>query len=198
MNVVRSENIRTRRTIRKFKPKPVSDTQINAIIDAARWAPNAGNLQPWEFVVIRNHETIKRIRDMSHEHVKRSHLALPKDHPYRIAREEKLRKGFYKDYYSGVTVFIAVFVDPAKTDSPLQDGSAAIENMMLAAWSMGLGSAWLDTLPEREIKQLLHVPRRLKFVACIPVGYPAQTLTPPPRKPLEEIIHYEKYGEKRF
>jgi nitroreductase len=63
---------------------------------------------------------------------------------------------------------------------------------------MGLGSAWLDTLPEREIKQLLHVPRRLKFVACIPVGYPAQTLTPPPRKPLEEIIHYEKYGEKRF
>jgi len=190
------ETIRTRRTIRKFKPEPVSDEQIKAIIDAARWAPNAGNLQPWEFVVVRNHETIKKIRVMFHEYVKVSHLTLPKNHPYRIAREEKLRKGLYEDYYSGATVFIAVFVDPSKTDSPLQDGSAAIENMMLAAWSMGLGSAWLDTLPEEEIKQLLRVPMRLKFVACIPIGYPAETPTPPPRKPLEEIIHYERYGEK--
>lgn len=135
---------------------------------------------------------------MFHEQVKVSHLALPKDHPYRIAREEKLRKGLYKDYYSGATVFIAVFVDPAKTDSPLQDGSAAVENMMLAAWSMGLGSAWLDTLPEKDIKQLLHVLVRLKFVACVPLGYPAEMPTPPPRKPLEEIAYYEKYGEKRF
>jgi len=191
------ENILTRRTVRKFKSTLVSDEQIKTILDAARWAPSAGNLQPWKFVIIRDPKTIKRIRDMFQSYVKVSHLTLPEGHPYRIAREEKLRKGMYDDYYLGATVFIAVFVDPTERDSPIQDGSAAIENMMLAAWSLGLGSAWLNTLPDGEIKQLLEVPKKLKFMACIPIGYPLETPAPPPRKSLEELVHYEKYGLKQ-
>ncbi len=195
MNVL--ENLYTRRTIRKFKPDPVTDEQVRTIIDAARWAPNAGNFQPWEFIIIRNPKAINKIREMFQASVKVSHLTLPEGHPYRIAREEKLRKGVYDDYYLGATVFIAVFVDPEKTDSPIQDGSAAIENMMLAAWSLGLGSAWLDTIPQDEIKRLLEAPKKLKFIACIPVGYPSEIPAPPPRKSLDEIVYYEKYTRKQ-
>jgi len=190
------EAIRNRRTIRMFRPELVSEDLIRTMIEAAIWAPNAWNEQPWEFIVIRKSETVKKIRELFQAFVKVSHLKLPKDHPHRILREQRLHDSVYKDYYAGCAAFLAVFVNPEKTEHPLEDASAAIENMMLAAWNLGLGTAWLETLPEKEVKKLLGVPERLKFIACIPIGYPARIPPPPPRKPLEAFIHFEKYGRR--
>jgi nitroreductase len=191
--------IKTRRTIRKFRSTSISDETVKTIIDAARWAPSGGNSQPWKFIIIRNQLTINKIRELFLISFQKYYFNLPKDDP----RHEKAKKIIpkVKDFYKNAPVFIAVFVEwkrytPFPGDT-IGDAFAAIENMMLAAWALGLGSAWLNMLPEQEIKNLLEVPSELRFVACIPIGYPEELPVPPPRKPIEEITHYEKYGIKQ-
>ncbi|HHS12420.1 MAG TPA: methyltransferase domain-containing protein [bacterium] len=172
------EAIKSRRSIRKFKDQPVPKAEIEKMLDAARWAPSACNRQLWEFVVIRR----KDIRE-------------------RIAREAC----FGQKFLLGAPVIIAVFYDdtkerqdedhPAKHDS-IQSASAAIQNMILTAHSLGLGSIWAGSIRHMmKLNKILHVPSSIRPVAIVAVGYPAETPKPPYRRPFQSFVHYDQYRQ---
>jgi nitroreductase len=79
---------------------------------------------------------------------------------------------------------------------PEVDGARAGQNMALAAWSLGVGSCWVTNFYEDGVKELLDVPQRLKLVTVLPFGYPSEPKTTRKkiRKPINEIVHYEKFG----
>jgi nitroreductase len=160
--------LRSRRSIRKYKATPVEDEKLNTVLEAARWAPSAGNRQPWEFVVAKDPSIRRRIADVA---------------PY---------GGFIAD----APVMIAVVVDPGKDPTHyVEDGAIATTHIMLAAHSLDLGTCWVGAFGspyEDEAKRVLGIPANLRVLSLISLGYPAEERTST-RKDPREIIHYEKY-----
>lgn len=164
-----------RRSIRSFTSEDISEEQIEKIIDAARWAPSAGNIQPWEFIVIRRPE-IKR---------------------------EIAKAALNQIFIEEAPVVIVVCADEVKSSRVygsrganlycIQDTAAAIENMLLAICALGLGACWVGAFNEDDVRRTLRIPRGLRPVAIIPVGHPAEKPAPPRRRALKEIIHYEGF-----
>ncbi len=159
------EVFRKRRSIRKFKKDLLSKETIEQIVDCARLAPTAINIQPWEFIVITGSEKKKEIADTT-------------DHGKFIA---------------DAPCCIAVFCKDTKYY--IEDGSAATENIMLAAAALGIGSCWVAGDKKEyagKINKILDVPGEYKLVSLIPLGYPLETPNPKKRS-LTEVIHWEKW-----
>jgi len=169
------EAIKGRRSIRAFKSQAVSTEIVERLIDAARWAPSAGNIQPWEFIIIRNPE-IKR--NLAKAALNQSFI---EEAPVVIvvcADEIRSSQGY------GVR---------GKTLYCIQDTAAATQNIHLAAYSLGLGTCWVGAFNEEEVRKILEIPQGVRPVAIIPVGYPAEKPPARNRRPLNQIIHYEKF-----
>ena len=161
------EAIYGRRSIRKYRYELINEELIIKVLDAARWAPSSRNRQPWEFIVISDRRTLKSIAELAP----------------------------YGRFISTAPLAIAVVVDP--TVSPVfykEDGSCAVQNLMLAAWALNLGTCWIGAMDREKVKELLHIPMNKYLLTVIPIGYPEEVPEPPPRKPLEEIVHVQKYG----
>lgn len=202
--------IRERRTIRKFKPDDIESEPVRIMIDAARWAPSAANKQPWEFIVITKEETRKKIAELYVQAYLREAEELPNskyaEEPY-VDDVEKLREKIFriKDRLRAELetppVHIVVCADPSKSKSYIVDTAAAIQNMLLAAYSLNLGTAWIDIsstllgefFDKKALKDLLDIPEYIEAVAIIPVGYPDEKPPRPPRHFIREIAHREKY-----
>jgi len=162
------EAIRTRRSIRKFRPKPIPDEKLEMILEAGRLAPSAGNRQPWRFVVAKDSER-KRI------------LAKAADNQMFIA---------------DAGVIIVALGDPEASPRWFgQDTMIAVEHMVLTATALGYGTCWIGAFNEEEVKRILKIPKELKVIALLPIGFPDETPAPRARKPLKEIVFQEKYGE---
>lgn len=169
------EVFRARRSIRAYTQEDVSEEDLMRILEAARWAPSAGNIQPWEFIVIRKPE-IKRA----------------------LARAA-LNQMFIEE----APVVVVVCADEARSGWAygsrgatlycIQDTAAAIENMLLAVCALGLGACWVGAFSEEEVRRILNIPRGLRPVAMIPIGHPAEKPSPPRKRALKEIIHYETF-----
>ena len=169
------EAIKGRRSIRAFKSEDVPPEIVEKLIDAARWAPSAGNIQPWEFIIVRNPE-IKR------------NLA-----------KAALNQSFVEE----APVVIVVCADEVRSSQGygvrgktlycIQDTAAATQNIHLAAYSLGLGTCWVGAFNEEEARKILEIPEGVRPVAIIPVGYPAEKPSARNRRPLNQIIHYEKF-----
>ncbi len=149
--------IQRRRSIRQFTDEPVSDAQVETLLRAAMAAPSAGNQQPWAFVILRDRERLDRIQDF---------------HPYagmcRTAALAILVCGdLSRESHAGFWV---------------QDCSAAVENLLLAAANMGLGTCWCGVHPqaerERGFRQLCNLPDHVIPFAIIAVGVPAEEKGP--------------------
>ena len=172
------EAIKGRRSIRAFKRQNVSQELVEKMIDAAIWAPSAGNIQPWEFIIVRRLE-IKR------------ELA-----------EAALQQKFVEE----APVVIVVCADENRSSQRygvrgkslycIQDTAAAVQNINLAACSLGLGTCWIGAFREKEARKILRVPRGVRPVAIIPVGYPAETPPPRSRRPSNNVIHYETFSKR--
>jgi len=160
--------IRTRREIRDYLGKDISDDALQRILEAGRLSPSSKNSQPWHFIVIRNKEALVKISQLTPTgaHLAKAPLA------------------------------IAVLMDGAKL--PEIDGTRAIQNMILAAWEMGIGACWITNFYDDAVKDLLGAPQRMKLISVIPFGYPAELRTNRKkiRKQLNEIVHYERFGER--
>ncbi|KYH39232.1 MAG: hypothetical protein AYL30_000810 [Candidatus Hecatellales archaeon B24] len=169
------EAIYGRRSVRSFKPNPFPEEFLMKILDAGRWAPSAGNVQPWEFIVV---------------------------------REQKLKEGLsmaalHQTFIAEAPVVIVVCADldrargsyglRGETLYCLQDTAAAVQNMLLAACSLGLGTCWVGAFDEEAVKAVLEIPERYRPVAIIPVGYPGETPGKTPRRSLRSILHMEKF-----
>ena len=161
------ECLKTRRSIRAYQDKPVPKEIIADIIDCARMSPSAINIQPWEFIVVTNPETRKKIADLTD----------------------------YGKFIATAPVCIAVFCKDTKYY--LEDGCIASMAILLAAWSYGLGTCWVagDKKHYAEpIRQLLGVPEGYKLVSLIAMGYPAEQPTKE-KRPLNEVLHWERFGQ---
>jgi nitroreductase len=159
------EVLKTRRSVRAYTRAPVPRKIIEAIVDCGRWAPTANNVQPWEFVVVTDPELLRRIAVITE----------------------------YGKFIADAPVCVVVL--SKETKYYLEDGSAATENILLAARAHGLGSCWVagDKKPyASEICRLVGAPRGCKLVSMIPIGYPAES-PEKSKRPLSDVLHWEKY-----
>jgi nitroreductase len=169
------EAITSRRSIRAFEKKAISDEQVKVLIDAARYAPSAGNIQPWEFVIVRDQQIKKQLSSAA------LNQAIIEDAPVVIvvcANEARSGQGYGS---RGVNLYC------------VQDTAAATQNILLAARAMGLGTCWVGAFQEEMVRRSLNTPTDVRPVAIIPVGYPAENPTLRKRRALSEIIHRETF-----
>jgi nitroreductase len=163
------ECIRRCVAVRDFTPEPVADPILRRVLEAGRWAQSSKNSQPWHFIVIEDRETLEKLSSLTPTgpHLARAPMG------------------------------IAVATIGAKM--PHVDASRAIQNMVLAAWDQGLGTCWIANYDEEEVKRLLNLPEEAVFITAMPYGHPtdAEAARRKRRKPLEEIVHWERFGNRR-
>ena len=159
------EALKSRRSVRAYQPHPAPRQVLADLVDCGRLAASAINIQPWEFVVVTSHEMRQAIADLT-------------DHGRFIAQ---------------AAACIAVLSRPVKYY--LEDGSAATQNILLAAHAHGLGACWIagDKKPYADaIRKLLGAPDGFKLVSLIALGYPGEQPVREKRA-LEDVVHWEKY-----
>ena len=181
------EAIRTRRSIRAYRPDPVPRETIEQLLAAATLAPSAMNLQPWAFGVVTD---CAKIRDLS-ERAKALLLGQMTERPFLKRFEEYFRNPDYSIFYHAPAL-IVIYSRSVSAFAPI-DCALAAENLMLAARGFGLGSCWIgfghDLLELPETKRELGVPPECSVAAPIIVGRPAEEREAPERK-ATEILYW--------
>lgn len=194
-----------RRSRRKWLQQPVPDDLVTAILEAGRWAPSAGNFEPWHFVVARDHETKAHITQMSNESKNLSRIWAP------YFREGR-KRGFLIDF-TEVPVCIAIFADPRHAP-PHVDGnlhhivgaSLALQNMWLATHALGLGACCWSNMQQDRMKAMFGMPRHYYFLALLGIGFVDGSGDPDgyhidssywERQPLERCTSWEWFGTRR-
>jgi nitroreductase len=185
-----------RRSIRKFADTFVSPDLILKILDAGRWAPSAGNSQPWRFVVVRSDEVKSRIAEACTTSSKKAWAAFSPERAKYLAE----RGGTWdKSYMKHVPVLIAVCCEiPEKISEELALASVwmSIENVLLAATASGLGACVYtvyDSEEEAALKEILQAPKQHPLAAMIQLGYANDHVPSPSRKSIEDIMTYEHF-----
>lgn len=185
--------IKGRRSITVFKAKPVEEEAVLLVLDAGRWAPSSNNSQPWEFVVVAEKarkdaianlyvEAYKLRANKVNEQTKKKIVEIL---PY-LEREIKIPP-----------FLIVICADPRKSKSYLIDTAAAIENMLIVAWDLGLGTNWIDLTSTdfanefdvKKLKEYLFIPETITPIAIIPLGFPEEIPPPPARRRIRDLIH---------
>ncbi|UCB52640.1 MAG: nitroreductase family protein [Candidatus Zixiibacteriota bacterium] len=169
MNVF--DAINTRRSIRSFQDKPIEEEKLQRVLDAGRLAPSAKNTQEWRYVVVKDAELRRKV-------------AVAANNQYFIAEAPV------------VIVGCATWADYILSCGQLAhsiDVAISMDHMSLQAVEEGLGTCWIGAFKEDAVKKILYVPPEMRVVEIMPLGYPKFQPDPKPRKPLEEIVFYDKY-----
>ena len=162
--------IRSRRTVRNFKPDPVPNRILNRILRAGRWAPSSSNVQPWHFIVIKEPATLKAMGGIATQGT----------------------------FLEQAPLAIAIVMENAAR--PQLDAGRALQQMELVAWSEGLGTCFVGLRAEEQqvaLKELLGIPSEMELITILPFGYREEGFTGRgvARKPMSEIAHSEKFGQ---
>ena len=206
--------IQDRRSIREFTDEPVSDQDLDMILEAARQAPSGENAQPWRFIIVKDEGMRKKMgaiagggsgRRFTSEFVTKKmqdRFASLQDEAKRQAAFQKLTSGQVSAFMSDAPVNIVVCGKKDVWDMPY-DTSAAIENILLMVTALGLGACWviapcIDIRDEERIKALLDIPEGFKAVSILSVGHPTRPHRPRPRLPISELVFTEKWGEPYY
>lgn len=170
--------IQERRSVFRFKPDEVSENQVDAILEGARWAPSFLNSQPWNIVVVRDKEIKQKLRELA--------VTITS-----VGIEE-------------AAVVFVVTVDAEKDRHHyVEDGAAATQNMALVAHSLGLGSFWVGVFDvsgdrlssEEKIKEILKIPRQHRVISLLPVGVPSAVFSKD-RKPRAEFAYHDTFSTR--
>ena len=169
------EAIKSRRSIRAYTSHEVSDEEVKRLIDAARWAPSAGNIQPWEFVVVRDPVTKRRLSAaaLDQRFIEEAPVVI-------VVCADENRSG-WRYGRRGVDLYC------------VQDTAAATQNVLLAACALGLGACWIGAFREGEVERILKTPEAVRPVAIVPVGHPAEKPSAPQKRSIGEITRYESF-----
>ncbi len=167
-----SKAIRTRRSVRRYAQLPVERDEILRLIDAATWAPSAGNRQPWRFVCIEEVDT------------KRSLVAAALGQSFVAAAPWVIC------VIALVEQSAARYGERGRSLYALQDTAAAIQNVLLEAHAVGLGTCWVGAFDERAVAEVLSLSRSERPVALITVGHPAHHPTAPPRRSPSAVVSF--------
>jgi nitroreductase len=161
--------------VRSFVPdRPVGEEVIAWLLEAARWAPSAGNLQPWRFYVVTSSELRQKLAAAS-------------------------RQGFVAQAPVVIVVGAVpegsaqVYGDRGRYLYCLQDTAAAIQNLLLAATAAGLGSCWVGAFDEAAVHRALGLPPEVRPVALVPLGYTREKPFAPARLPLASVAEWKKF-----
>ncbi len=163
------EALKNRRSVRNYKDRSISKELLQVLVDAARYAPTARGVEPWEFVIITDAETLKKLGGLI----------------------ENAR------FLSSAKACVAIFSQDTKYY--LEDCSAATENLLIAAYALGIGSCWVagDKKPYcQEVANMLGVPGSFKLVSLVSLGYPDTKFIPPStarKRDLNQLTHWEKF-----
>ncbi|MBM4241493.1 MAG: nitroreductase family protein [Euryarchaeota archaeon] len=169
------EAISERRSIRKFKKKPVEDELLNRIIESGIWAPSAGNIQSWEVIVVKDSETKSKL----------AFAAYMRDF---IAEAPVVMVSCANEHRSS-----AIYGARGMDLYCIQDAACAAQNMLLAIHALGLGACWIGAFDEETVRNILEIHEGVRPVALIPLGYPNEKPYPPIRRGVEDVIHYKKF-----
>jgi len=159
--------ILNRRSIRRYETKDIPEEVLKQILDAGRQAPSAGNRQPIRFVIVKNREITKNFSNALFNR-------FIEDAPVVIvgcADEKSLLTGKWA----------------------VVDATIAMQNMIIAAWTLGIGSCWIGAFNEGKVKELLKIPDSWKVVALVTFGYPAEHPKARNKKPFEELFNFNSF-----
>lgn len=177
--------LKSRRSIRKYQEAQIDPSQLDALLEAATWAPSGSNSQSWLFTAIQNKNILLDLNETVREAFQR--WAPDDAYPAKKAAKANSQKADYNFYYQAPTLIIASNI--ADYQNALADCSAALQNIFLAAYSLGLGSCWINQLhwltddgSVRDFLAELGVPRNHLICGAAAIGYPAQDPAPPQRK----------------
>jgi nitroreductase len=162
------DTLKSRRSIRSFQNKDIPKEMLEEIIDVARFSPTARNVQPWEFIVITNVETLKRFSELA-------------------------ENGRFMDQAKACVAVVC-----SDTKYYLEDGCSATVNILNAATALGIGSCWVagDKKPYcAEVAKLLGVSQGLKLVSLVALGYPQDkdSFRLADKRSLKEVIHWGRF-----
>ncbi len=170
MNVF--EAIQNRYSVRRYQPRPVEEPKLLRLLEAARLAPSASNRQEWRFIVVRDPQT----------------------------RQALMRAAKHQPFVAEAPV---ILVCCAVTDNHVMscgqlcypiDVAIAIEHIALQAVTEGLGTCWIGAFHEDQVKEMLHIPKVVRVVELLLVGYPADAAVTKHRLPLEAIVMYDRWA----
>jgi len=192
------EAVRTRRSIRKFKPRKVPRDVVSLILDLARWAPSAHNAQPWRCVVVDDEKVKERLAT---EMGKAWLSDLLKDGVSKDKAENIVRiESWERITKSPIVIIVCLTMEDmhrypdrrrrkAEYLMAVQSVAAYIQNLLLLAHHYGLGACWVcaPLFCQKAVRRVLGLPREIEPQAMITMGYPDEKPSPPPRKELEEI-----------
>jgi nitroreductase len=191
-----------RRSVRVYKSGKVSDQQLETILEAARSAPSGANTQPWELVVTRDRKKMKRVRQIYANEWKQRKLEDPVHY-----------KGLKKDYVGDVSVLVLVCGDARTKQVYLTTRQAAdreklfqasvanaVQQMMLAAANMNLGTVWVSVREEveAELRELFRVPKELRLLWVMPIGHARSWPKAKPRRTITAFTHFEVYDHNKL
>ena len=187
------ELVKTRRSCRTFESAGISDEQVTAILKAGQWAPSPLNLQPWEFIVVKDPILKTEIHKAGE-----------------AARQKVVDGGgpgwagkYSMTFIEDAPVLIVVLSQPSKgglgsffnqPQGAMQAAAACVQNMMLAAADMGLGTVWFTFFDPIDLSEILKIPENLEVAGVVPLGKPAEMPDAPPRKSLK--VYRDYYGNK--
>jgi nitroreductase len=158
--------LRTRRSIRRYENKAISNTVLREILEAAQQAPSAANRQPYHFIVVTD-DDLKR------------------------ALSKGLWNRFIKD--APVTLVGCADTNGLTGKWAVIDTTIALQNMVIAAWSLGVGSCWIGDFKEERVKAKLHIPEKWKVVALLTLGYPVAQPRPRKKKAIDVLVSFNEF-----
>lgn len=164
--------IKGRRAVRRFREEPIPLEYLKKILEAGVWAPSGSNIQPWEFILVTDKENIEKIKLISP-----GLFGNPQALIVLCINKKRAEKG-----------------GRLGENTALMDVSMAAQNMMLMAYSLGIGSCPIVSFNKTALKELLDVPEYVEPVLIISLGYPEFWPKPPKRRSLKEVVHVEKFG----
>jgi nitroreductase len=177
--------IRARRSTRSFTARQIEPEQLEELLDAAVWAPSGGNNQSWLFTAVQNGETLLRLNELVREGFQR--WVPDDDYPGKLGAKAASQKESYNFYYHAPTVLIAS--NKPNYENAMADCALALENVFLAAQSMGLGSCYLNQLHwlrsdpgVRDFLLELGIPKEHTICSAAAIGYIEKPSAPPARK----------------
>lgn len=168
------ENMQTRRSVRKYTDRLISDKDLELIIEAGRWAPSGANAQPWRFVVVRERALIEAVGEVCY---------------YALFRSRHVAEA---------NALIIILGDPsAGSATYVQDCTIAGTNMTLMAHALGIGSCWIGAFEDNAVREILSIPQSMKITALISLGYAAREPRVTPRLEHKDIVNLDGYGPSK-
>jgi nitroreductase len=209
------ELVHTRRSMRRFKPDAVPSELLDKILEAGRWAMSGANAQPWEFVAVRDPALLAKLAESWFEPhkemyaVEQSRIEALRLTPLREFATTAAFKsapllvvvlGDRRTYQATVLGANYLAAEGASDAIYLKNMANATQNINLAAAAAGLGAMWISITRvwADSIKRILDIPDMLEVHTMVALGYPAYLPMPASRRPLKEIVHYDKYDTERL